>query len=150
MFNYDIIENKIKQYLEEENEDITSYFDKGVSEEQIQSVEEFLSVTLPESYKWFLKKYGAGGINGFELFGIESGIDIKNCSLVTITEEYRKKGLHDNLVIIEYQGEYVTCLNTSNQEECNVVTWSLFDNDDIVQKEENFYVYFQEKLEDYL
>ncbi|MCY9389544.1 SMI1/KNR4 family protein, partial [Bacillus haynesii] len=40
----------------------------------------------PESYKWFLKNYGSGGIFGVEIIGY----DLEGAYVVEQTEDYRK------------------------------------------------------------
>lgn len=148
MFHYEEIENKINGYLEETGEEASVFFEEnGAAEEKIKSVEAFLAVTLPESFQWFLKKYGSGGIEGIELFGIECEREPQDCTLVIMTKEYREKGMPQNLVVIEYEGDYVRCLETDGGA---VVTWSPHDRDGIVVEAENFYTYFNEKLDDYV
>ena len=88
MFHYEEIENKINGYLEETGEELSVFFEiNGAAEEKIKSVEKLLEVTLPESFRWFLRKYGSGGIEGIELFGIESDREPKDCTLVIMTKE---------------------------------------------------------------
>ncbi len=148
MLHYEEIENKINEYLEETGEELSVFFEEnGAAEEKIKSVEKLLEVTLPESFRWFLRKYGSGGIEGIELFGIESDREPKDCTLVIMTKEYRKKGMPQNLVVIESEGDYVRCLETDGGA---VVTWSQHDKDGVVAEEENFYTYFNEKLDDYV
>lgn len=102
MFHYEEIENKINGYLEETGEEASAFFEEnGAAEEKIKFVEKLLAVTLPESFQWFLRKYGSGGIEGIELFGIEC-----------------EREPHDK--------------------------------DGTVVEAENFYTYFNEKLDDYV
>jgi hypothetical protein len=43
---------------------------RGVADEWIDAAERKLGLTLPPSYKWWLKKYGGGEINREEIFSI--------------------------------------------------------------------------------
>lgn len=43
---------------------------RKVSDEWIKKAEQKLNVSLPPSYKWWLKNYGGGEINGEEIFSI--------------------------------------------------------------------------------
>lgn len=72
-------------------------FTGGICEEKIELIEEKLNLVLPESYKWFLKKYGSGGIFSIDILGY----DFAGASVVEITKDYRKfYGLTDGIVVI--------------------------------------------------
>jgi antitoxin YobK len=59
----------------------------GVDDNRIIEVEKELNVILPESYKWFLREYGHGGVAGVTILGIGlSGVP----SVVRFTQRYRK------------------------------------------------------------
>lgn len=154
MFNSIEIEEKIKKYCELENKNMEDIFFDGATLLEISAVEEKLGVKLPNSYKWFLENYGSGGIGGMEFWGIENNKkDVNSYTVVSITEEYRRKGLELSLIVFEENGEYITCMDTSKMDEnneCPVVTWSNYDLDGIVFKEDNFYSYFLERIDDYL
>lgn len=71
-----------------------SSFTGGVSLNTIKKVEDILNVTLPESYKSFLFRYGVGDIFGIEIYGIISDENFEGTSipsLVWITKDFRKK-----------------------------------------------------------
>ncbi|MBQ7775064.1 MAG: SMI1/KNR4 family protein [Lachnospiraceae bacterium] len=55
----------------------------------------------------------------------------------------------ESLVVIEHNGDYVTCIDTS-KEDGQIVTWSWLDDGKIVKIADNFEKYFTEKLEDCL
>lgn len=152
--DFEAIEEKISEYLEEEELEFDDCFMGGVSEEVIRLVEQKLDVTFPVSYKLFLEKYGSGGIDGMTYWGTESNSDdIEQHTVVVITNKYREKGLPDSLVVFEDLGEYVVCLETSKMDEngeCPVVTWSYHDNDGIAFCEDNFYTYFLNQIEDFI
>ena len=91
---------------------------------RIGKIEQMLGVKLPESYKWFLNKYGHGGVFGVEIFG--SGLaEIPSC--VSSTISWREFGLPEYLVVIEDDGaDWIYCLDTSSMvdNECPVVDWA--------------------------
>lgn len=82
----------------------------GVDSNRILQIETILKVTLPESYKWFLEKYGHILIMGIEIYGVSKG-EIPSC--VKSTERYRKIGLPSKFVVVESSDEWVYCLDTS-------------------------------------
>ena len=43
------------------------FYHSALGIEKINEIQESLNVKLPESYKWFLKNYGAGGIYGVDI-----------------------------------------------------------------------------------
>ena len=146
------IEKIIEQYVNEEDGELSNYFVGGASDNKISMAEEKLGVNFPNSYKLFLKKYGTGGIDGIMFWGIEENKDtIDKCTVVAITEEYRKKGLPNKLVVFEENGDSVTCLDTENMNEnneCPIVTWSIYDEDGVVFLDEDFCSYFLELVEE--
>ncbi|MED4567969.1 SMI1/KNR4 family protein [Brevibacillus agri] len=98
------------------------FFVGALSDTKISNIEEKLNVKLPDSYKWFLREYGTGGVIGVEILG--GGLrDIPTC--VTETVDWRGYGLPEEFVVIENFGAGVYCLDTSRIEngECPVVDW---------------------------
>ena len=154
MEQFNEIEKVIEKYLANEEEPFSNCFLGGVSEEIICKVESRLEVLFPESYKLFLKKFGSGGIGGMMFWGIEDKKEsIERYTVVAITEEYRKKGLPHNLIVFEENGDYISCLETdkmNTNNECPVVTWSVYDEDGIVFLEEDFSSYFLSRVEEYV
>lgn len=73
------------------------FYTGGACEEQILQAEKELGVSFPESYKWFLRKYGTTlSIYGIGLDGITS--------LVKYTQNYREQGLPKSFVVIKMLG----------------------------------------------
>ena len=110
----------IQKFLEENKE--FSIITGGVSEKEIHEIEEELEVSLPESYKWFLKEYGSGGAYGTMILGYDS----EGAEVVEQTKEYRTfYGLIPGLVVIEYIDEFSYCLDTNKMVdgECPVILW---------------------------
>ncbi len=151
---YDELEKKIDIVCEEEGvskSDIFCIPDRSIVKE-ISQVEKYLGLKLPDSYKWFLETYGSGGMDTFDFFGIES--DREDISLYTVvyaTDDYRKKGMKKELVVIQDYGDYVKCIDTSKCNENNespIVNWSCYDNGDIDFVSDAFINYFWEILED--
>ncbi|MCQ5455223.1 SMI1/KNR4 family protein [Bacillus paralicheniformis] len=113
--NYSEVEQFIKENAEDDD------FTGGISIEKINDIQENLNVKLPESYKWFLKNYGSGGIYGVDILGHG-----KVSRVVTVTEDYRDHyGLIDGIVVIEYVDEFSYCLDTNRMVdgECPVILW---------------------------
>ncbi|TDU08473.1 SMI1/KNR4 family protein [Bacillus subtilis] len=115
--NYHEIEEFIKENAEDDD------FTGGISEEKIREIQNSLNVKLPESYKWFLNKYGSGGIYGVNILGHGK----VSARVVTVTEEYRiHYDLSDGIVVIEYVDEFSYCLDTNKMVngECPVIVWA--------------------------
>ncbi|MBU8582111.1 SMI1/KNR4 family protein [Bacillus paralicheniformis] len=113
--------SKISKFIEENKHE--AIFTGGTNENNIKWIEETLQVELPESYKWFLKNYGSGGIFGVEILGY----DLEGAYVVEQTEDYRKYyNLPDGIVVIEYVDEFSYCLDTNKMEdgECPVIVWA--------------------------
>ena len=67
-------------------------------EEKIKYIESVLNISLPNSYKWFLKEFGLLVIPGFTILG--NGLDtIPAC--VESTLDWRNYGLPSSFVVIE-------------------------------------------------
>ncbi|MCD2369745.1 SMI1/KNR4 family protein [Bacillus sp. BS3(2021)] len=113
--------SKVSKFIEENKHE--AIFTGGTNENNIKWIEETLQVELPESYKWFLKNYGSGGIFGVEILGY----DLEGAYVVEQTEDYRKYyNLPDGIVVIEYVDEFSYCLDTNKMEdgECPVIVWA--------------------------
>ncbi|WP_169713503.1 SMI1/KNR4 family protein [Paludifilum halophilum] len=128
----------IAKYGEEDD------FSGNISYEHIQQIEVKLNVILPDSYKWFIKTFGHGGVAGIEVLGVTSkGVS----TTLKTTLNYRRYGLPPAFVVIENVDEWLYCLDTSrmNNKECPVVDWDCFGN---VGKEEfsNFYEFLLERF----
>ena len=152
MKDYEKLDELIEQVCEEEGVELDEIFDMPQEDNSsmIRQFEEKFAVKLPEDFKYFLSKYGSGGLGYFDFFGIELGKDdVNNTSLAFITNEYREKGMPNQLVVIEHNGDYVTCIDTLKHEG-EVVSWSWLDADGIVKISDSFEAYFIEKLEDCL
>lgn len=116
--NYkDEIIKLIEKYGEEDD------FTGSSNYEKVLKVGEVLDLKLPESYKWFLKNYGHGGINGVEVYGI-SKADIPSC--VRHTDNYRRYRLPKEFIVIENCDEWLYCIDTGKmiEDECPIVYWN--------------------------
>ncbi|MCJ2145758.1 SMI1/KNR4 family protein [Bacillus paralicheniformis] len=97
-------------------------FTGGIDNDKILGIEHDLHVNLPESYKWFLKNFGSGGVYGVDILGYDFG----GASVVEFTNEYRKHyNLTDGLVVIEDIDFFAYCLDTNKMGngECPVFIW---------------------------
>lgn len=69
-------------------------FGSGVSEEAIEAVELALGISLPPSYRWWLRNYGGGQIGGDIVYGVDAaGIeapDIVRLYRVNVSEGVRE------------------------------------------------------------
>jgi hypothetical protein len=99
-----------------------AYFTGGVSDEKVQETEIILQVPLPDSYKWFLRNYGSGGIFGVDIIGY----GLTGPAVVDATKDYQKYyKLIDGIVVIESVDEFAYCLDTNKMQngECPVILW---------------------------
>ncbi len=101
--NYDSIKKLIAL-----NEDVCEFasFGDGISDLLIQKAEKRLGVKFPPSYRWWLKNYSGGEINGEEIFSIyESDLDenpIPSGGIVYRNELDQKNGMSSvNQLIIQ-------------------------------------------------
>jgi hypothetical protein len=94
----------------------------GVEEGWIGKMEAELGLTLPESYKWFLRTYGQCGVAGVMIYGIARNNTLR---AALVTEEYREQGLPPEYVVILDVDDWIYCLDTSQKldGECPVVEW---------------------------
>lgn len=113
---YLALQEFIKQYGEDDD------FTGGVSEDQVKETENKLQVPLPESYKWFLRNYGSGGIFGVDIIGY----DLVGPSVVDATKDYQKQyKLIDGIVVIESVDEFAYCLDTNKMKKWRMPSDSL-------------------------
>ncbi|MCG3088324.1 SMI1/KNR4 family protein [Sporosarcina cyprini] len=120
------------------------FFVGALEDSKISDIEKRLNVKLPESYKWFLREYGTGGVFGIEIFG--GGLrEVPTC--VRETEEWREYGLPMEFVVIQNYGSGVYCLDTSRlaNNECPVTDWEQ-DNENGINEYENFYTFLVEQF----
>jgi hypothetical protein len=139
LVKYSALQEFIKQYSEDDD------FTDGVSEDKVLETENKLQVSLPESYKWFLKNYGSGGSFGIDIIGY----DFVGPSVVTATKDHQKYyDLIDGIVVIEDIDEFAYCLDTNKMKngECPVIMW---DNQKGYGRKlaDNFVDYFIDRLE---
>ncbi|MDM5221315.1 SMI1/KNR4 family protein [Peribacillus sp. NJ11] len=137
--NYSELQVFIKEYGKDDD------FTGGVSDEKVKETEIKLKVPLPESYKWFLRNYGYGGIFGVEIIGY----GLTGPAVVDATKGHQKYyDLIGGLVVIEDIDEFAYCLDTNKMKdgECPVIMW---DNHEGYGRTlaDNFLDYFIERLE---
>ena len=104
------------------------HFSEGASDDKITSAEEYLGLSFPESYKLFLKNYGAGNIAYYEIYGITKYGSFEDAGVpngIWLTMQERQSiDLPKELVIVYDTGmEFYFCLDTSQMKngECPVV-----------------------------
>ncbi|ASB89423.1 MULTISPECIES: SMI1/KNR4 family protein [Bacillus] len=133
---------KVEGFINDNKDHAT--FTGGVSEEKVKLIENELNVNLPESYKWFLRNYGAGGMFGVLIFGY----NIDTATVVNKTVEYREDyNLAEGLVVIEDIDFFAYCLDTNKMEngECPVFIWDQENGYENVVAS-SFIEYFYDKL----
>ncbi len=109
-------------------------------DEEIIAVEKRLCINLPGDFKWFLKKYGYGGIDGIEIlgFGLNNVFAFENATL-----RFRKYGLNDQYVVVENCDEWVYCIDTNTEK---VVMWFTANESEEVFK--GFLDFFLDRMND--
>ena len=117
-----------------------AFLERKATDEEIENAEKELGFSIPDSYKWFLKEIGHGGYF-FEFMGY--GMD-GSAIFVEETLNYRKNGLPNNLLIIENCDEYVYCIDVLTD---NIVSWSAYDNDGVIDTGMDFYDFFIDCIE---
>ncbi|RIJ66373.1 SMI1/KNR4 family protein [Rummeliibacillus sp. TYF005] len=127
-------------------------FTGGISEDKILDIEKQLHVQLPESYKWFLRKYGSGGIFGIDILGH----GLVNATVVETTNEYKKYyGLEEGIVVIIHVDAFAYCLDTNKMRngECPVISWDVdsgsYDSEEASNFLEFFWNYLNEMKENW-
>ncbi|KJR69065.1 MULTISPECIES: SMI1/KNR4 family protein [Bacillus amyloliquefaciens group] len=139
-----MIYSKVENFINENKQN--AIFTEGASHENITRIEEILQCELPISYKWFLEKYGAGGLFGVLVLGY----NFDHASVADKTKEYKQHyGLADGFVVIEDVDFFAYCLDTNKMKdgECPVVEWDrIIGYQDIVA--ESFIEFFYNKIQE--
>ncbi|MDM5302081.1 SMI1/KNR4 family protein [Bacillus subtilis] len=139
-----MIYSKVENFINENKQN--AIFTDGTSHGNIVRIEETLQSDLPNSYKWFLEKYGAGGLFGVLVLGY----NFDHASVLNKTKEYREHyGLTDGLVVIEDVDYFAYCLDTNKMKdgECPVVEWDrVIGYQDTVA--ESFIEFFYNKIQE--
>ena len=132
----------IAVFIQENGED--DDFTGGVSDETINEIEYKLEVKFPNSYKWFLRNYGSGGIYGVDILGCGKS---SNPSVLSNTERFRNLGLPKQYIVIGNCDEFVYCLDTSdfNDMECSIISWDRISGYN-GEREDNFYEFYLNRL----
>jgi len=110
------------------------------SDEALRNAGQELGFAIPESYRWFLKRYGHGGFF-FEFLGYGLNGD---ALFVRETLRERENGLPENLLVIENCDEYVVCIHADSGK---IVSWSRYDHDGVIVKQPSFEDYLIDCLQ---
>lgn len=92
-------------------------------EKTIEMIENWLKVSLPESFKWFLRQYSLLMLPSYIIYGVGNN-DEPACLKLTLG--VREKGLPAPYVVIENDNDgRIICLDTSRMKdgECPVIGW---------------------------
>lgn len=103
-------------------------FGRGASEEEIGAAERALGLTFPKNYRAFLRRFGWGGAEGLEVYGL--GRDVPSyLDVVALTQSERTEmtpRLRDGLLPILNDGfgnHYCLDLTRVRGDDCPVVLW---------------------------
>ncbi|MBC2003434.1 SMI1/KNR4 family protein [Listeria booriae] len=136
MSNKHAIQKLIEQYGEEND------FTGGASSIAIKQEEELTDTQFPVAYRWFIERYGSGGVLGIDIIGIG-----KNNTYVVskITKQLREQfDLPNNLIVIEDCDKFYYCLNTDDSK---VYFWDNIDGmGEIVALD--FFSFLEERISD--
>ncbi len=130
--------NKAKELFDMDAVEFTG----GVSEEVIQKAERTLNLTFPESYRSFLKEFGAGDVGGEVVFGLlENERENSDLDMLKITQVEHDYKMPKHMVVIFYNAfdDCLYCLDTSRmiEGECPMMRVSS-DYADIEEVAESF------------
>lgn len=109
-------------------------FDGNKDEGLVKLAENYLGVTFPDSYRYFLKKLGCGDIAGQEFYGVinEEKINSGIPDATWITLKHRKQSNLPTKYIIFYDfgdGDYAVLDSEKNNQGNNIVeVWSPGEN----------------------
>ncbi|OTW89004.1 spore coat protein [Bacillus thuringiensis serovar cameroun] len=120
-----------------------------VNEDTIQETAQMLNLTFPNSYLWFLKQYGSGGLDGMDINGCET--TAADSSVVYHTKLYRETyNLPEQYIVLNDIDGTVTCLDTNQMKdgECPVVFCSRFSKELYAITYENFGDYLLDSLQE--
>ncbi|MDO8156494.1 SMI1/KNR4 family protein [Bacillus toyonensis] len=120
-----------------------------VNEDTIQQAAQMLNLTFPNSYLWFLKQYGSGGLDGMDINGCET--TAADSSVVYHTKLYRETyNLPEQYIVLNDIDGTVTCLDTKQMKdgECPVVFCSRFSKELYAITYENFGDYLLDSLQE--
>jgi len=121
-------------------------FTGPVSEEEIRAAEKELGLSFPSSYRAFLRRYGAGTVHYYDLYGLPRG---QLWGDVVMMNQLDQRSLPSHyLKFMEDVGDYAYYLDTSRMnsaKECPVVVFGWEEDGEIVA--DNF-VNFLQKAKD--
>lgn len=99
-------------------------FTGGITDDKVMKIEEELHVKLPDSYKWFLRNYGRGGLFGVDILGWGKS---EIAPVVKETRRYYIQGLPSSYVVVEDCDEFLYCVDTDTADpesnEAPVLVW---------------------------
>jgi hypothetical protein len=110
--------HEIEQLWSELSHDCTG----PANEEAIEAAERELGLRFPLSYRAFLRRFGSGNFNGFEIFGLPG--DRLWGDVVMMNQLARRPIPSRHLRFMEDVGDYTYCLDTGRTDEtgeCPVV-----------------------------
>jgi hypothetical protein len=151
VFTPDELDAVIEQYRSKPNFNTEGEFLKeyGIKAEQA------LGVTLPESYKYFICKYGSLNFGALEIYGFNknNNNDFHKNTVPNVVwfnlNERKTAGLPHSLIAFETDDDGVmVCLDTSqfSDGECKVIIWNYIEEEVELALNGNFAEYVIESL----
>ena len=94
----------------------------GVDDATIAEAEAALGVRFPDSYRWYLHRFGYCSLYGVEILGIGRA---GTARLVDATERRRRAGMPGNFIVLENVDEFVHALDVpfDDPTDARVVRW---------------------------
>lgn len=127
-------------------------------EDEVASAEKKLLVTLPNSFKEYLKRWGNLSMGAIEYYGLTQSSNFENAGIpnfVWFTIKKRDEvGLPSHLVVFQNSNDEVYyCLNTDsfmNNSECSIVVWNNLDRSIDQTMAVDFFGFLLGDIEEYI
>lgn len=114
-----------KDILEQINKAKTLFSVVGKpSIEKIAEYENKIGLNFPETYRWFLREYGAGGIGSVDILGIDPD---DYSDVLSYTKDKRQNGLEHKYIPIFDCDEFIYCIDTEDKQTdgSTVIRWDI-------------------------
>jgi len=153
MNNYSI--DEVENALREIDDLVTGV---GHDDDEVVAAEKKLLVTLPNSFKWYLKQWGNLSMGPIEYYGLTQRSSFEDAGIpnfVWFTLKKREEvGLPAHLVVFQNSNDEVYyCLDTNSfvdNDECNIVVWNNLDRSIDQVMDVNFFGFLLGDIEEYI
>jgi hypothetical protein len=124
------------------------------NDEHIQKAQEHLEITLPNSFKQYLKAFGNLSFQGYEFYGLTANDDFDNAGIPNFVwaskQKWQENSLPKGYVLCYNDNEqWLYCLDTNSMKEnaeCDMVIWDTAQN----KEEQRFHIDFLLFLEEFM